>query len=151
MKLKGFTIIEITVVMLITSLVVSLGYGGYMMMTKFHASKLKQHQHLAEVNRLRQIVAFECFQSDSVFWNGEIKELRFRENRKLMFEDSIVVMNIGVSDTIWVDNSNVKMEQIQLKNGSRVVSDIFMDLELNNETIEFQVRKDYTEYFKTGL
>ncbi len=69
MKLKAFTILEMTVVMLITMLVVSFGYGGYLMISKHYHKKIQYHNEIADVSRLRQVLNHEFFQSDTIKWD----------------------------------------------------------------------------------
>lgn len=151
MKVKGFTILEMTVVMLITSLVVSFGYGGYLMIAKYHSTKVKDHEVLTDINRLRQIISYDCFESDTIRWDNESNTLLFRGNRSLQFEDSLAILDIGRLDTLYVDHSELKIEELTLKGGQKVVSSISMTIEHDAEEIQLKIEKEYTDYYRKGL
>ncbi len=82
---------------------------------------------------------------------SNLNSLEFREQRKLIFEDSLVILDIGRRDTMNAVISELQVDELTLKNTEKVVQKMSFTLEHNDEEFELIVHKDYTEFYKTGF
>jgi len=148
-KLNGFTILEIVVVMVITGIVMGLGYSGYLLIQKSSSNNQKEQQKINEIARLKGLLDYSFYNADEIFWNADKRKIEFDKSESMVFLDSMVLFEKGVKDTLWIETDNIKAEEMQNSKGELLVSSF--DLELSELETKMSFSKVYSDYEIKGL
>lgn len=148
-KLRGFTILEIVVVMVITGIVMGLGYSGYLLIQKSSYNNQEQQQKINDIARLKGLMDYLFHNADEISWNSDQQKIEFDDSESVMFLDSIVLFEKGVTDTLWIETNNFKPEEINNSKGELLLSSF--EMELSELETKMSFSKVYSDYEIKGL
>lgn len=145
-KLKSFTIIELMVVMLISTLVMGIAYQGYMLFYKQFLSFKSSSERIAKVSLLDRLVSSDMSDCkvvikrskgmDCVF-NNKVIQYEWEENFVLRKQETLV-------DTFYLTTESVEFNFLTLKANEGQLIDELVFREISNERHKnFHYAKQY--------
>ena len=146
-KVKAFTIIEITISMLIAAIVIGIGYTAFLIISGSYRSFRQKSEDLESLIQLDRLLKKDFAGADSIFKTAN--GLQFRRNRDSVqydFQPDFIIRNSTITDTFKFQNQDVQpLFENQAVNSSDVEQDRIDELNL---TIVFRDEKIPYHYYK---
>ena len=156
-KLKGFTIAELLIVLILTSISITLSYGTLTYVQKLFSEYKKQNRFLNEFTDLKQRMDFESLKATRVI---EQQENTFEIKRDsaiitLQIKEKVILMKRNETcDTFHIAAKNIKKEYESMTNPlwtNRLVSSLKFDTEFSKQTFHFCFNKEHSASLKLKL
>jgi len=151
-RIKAFTIMEVTVVMLIASVVIGMAYTVYSIVVQSHGAFKTKNDNLAVVVRLD-----ELFKKDFAHANMILKDEKgiiFKNQEQLVsyqIEPSYIVRTAGIIDTFKVSTQQLittfeeqPVTDVSTEEEQNRIDDIELTLLFENEKIPYHYHKQYS-------
>lgn len=107
-QIPAFTIMELTVAMLISAIVIAITYTAYSMVSSSYITYTKKRNEMAVLIRLDELLMKDFLKSDHIF--VERNTVRFNKNQLVItykFEADKVIRTSMITDTFKVVTSNL--------------------------------------------
>ncbi|MBN8696074.1 MAG: prepilin-type N-terminal cleavage/methylation domain-containing protein [Bacteroidetes bacterium] len=144
MKLKGFTLLELLIGMIISSIVISVCYTVYYMVNKQYVEFREVRSELVNLMFLNSELENNFYHSNNVQMSD--KELCFGYRDKsicFVFMDSVVVRKEAmVSDTFRVKVNNFEI----IENNEGLVSSFYINAILLEDSVSLCFNKKYSAF-----
>lgn len=143
-KMPAFTLIEITIVLLLSMMVVGIVLLGYRHFEQYRSLQRQSAERLSEVLLMHNRFLNYFDRATIIEENTEEKQLIFKDS--VVFascrfeEDGIVFQQIEHSDTLRMKIHNLIIRSIK---NLRIINRLSFELGENEELIRFDYRKDY--------
>jgi len=155
--LKGFTIAELLVVMVLTSVSITLSYGTLTYVQKLFYEYKKQNKFLNEFTSLKNRLDLESLKADLVTESStdhfEIKRdstLGYLE----ILQDLILVKRNNVCDTFHIKATNIQKEYEKMNHPlwqNRIVRSIKFEVLFSKQKFNFSFHKEHSPALKLEL
>jgi Tfp pilus assembly protein PilE len=151
-KVKAFTIMEVTITMLITGLIIGITYTSYSIVIKSYQSFTTKNENMAVLVSLDHVLKRDFERADSIFKDSAGITLK-RDNIaiKYVFMPDFVVRNSVRTDTFKVQTQdvmttfeNVPIIEIQATSEQNRIDGLDFTLVFQNEKIPYHYRKLYS-------
>lgn len=149
MKMKGFTILELVIVALITTVVMALGYNGYLMIKKISSRKMALQEEMASIYKLNQLIQNEVYHSDTILWDKRNSTIMFSQSKLNLIDQPVVTRHNSI-DSFKVNLIDLQIEEIDCDD-IRVVNNVRLTVLLDSEEVTLSARKEYSPYFIEGF
>jgi prepilin-type N-terminal cleavage/methylation domain-containing protein len=147
-KLKAFTLFELLVGMIISSIVIGFGYAGYTLIYRQYLNYSVTKRGIIDVVQLNAILNNDFITSESAklemdklilnYENGLQKEYSFGEKYILRKEQEYVdTLKIGVMNVIANRNGDEQVTDL-------LISELSFDAVIHEETMHFHFIKSYS-------
>jgi len=140
---------EIVIVMILTSIVMGLGYNGYLMIQKNILQSQKDQTELNDIVKFKGILDASFDQSKEITWVEQTQQLVFDNQHTLTFKDTLMLYSKNPIDTIKISIKILEIRELNSSQGGRLVSEL--SCTFNALQSEFIVRKDYSKFQIQGL
>ncbi|HZX59365.1 MAG TPA: prepilin-type N-terminal cleavage/methylation domain-containing protein [Mucilaginibacter sp.] len=151
-RVKAFTIIELTVAMLISAIAIGITYTIFSIISRSYGSFNKKNEHMAEVSRLDELLRKDFERSELVL--KDTSSIAFQSlNKMVRYKfDTAYVVRIGlITDTFKVRTDTVNTlfeneivnEPALLKEQNRL-DQLDLSIALQNEKITYHYHKIYS-------
>ncbi|PBQ30234.1 hypothetical protein CNR22_00155 [Sphingobacteriaceae bacterium] len=156
-KLKGFTITELLIVLVLTSLSIIFSYGTLNYIQKIFSDYKKQNRFLNEFTVFKSRMDMESIKSISVI---EQKESTFeiRRDSSLIVlqlnEEVILLKKEGACDTFHIAAKKISKEYELMKNPAwtnKLLSKLEFETEFSKQKFFFSFNKEHSASFKLAL
>ncbi len=147
-KLHAFTLFELLIGMIISSIVIGFGYTGYTLIYKRYLNYNGTKKNIIDIIQLNSVINNDFINAESAqfdadklilnYGNGHLKEYSFEEKKILRKEEGIV-------DTFRLETTNLVAHQniIHEQAGLPIVEFSF-DAAVFGETMHFHFVKNYS-------
>jgi len=155
--IKAFTILEMTIAMLIAAIVIGITYACYGIVNKSYLSFKHKNEGIAILNLLDRLIRRDFDNADFVKRNPNGITIRQGDKPVISyrFEAGYIIRNADIIDTFKVENSKVQVFfERQLKVNDDQTSDsnyenerideLRFDVSFQNETMTFHYNKQYS-------
>jgi prepilin-type N-terminal cleavage/methylation domain-containing protein len=118
-KVKGYTIIEMMVTLVLTSLIITMSYSALTYVQKMFISYKSQNLFIEKFTSLKDRINYEILKADIVSEESanQFKITRDSSSAMLILMDKFIVLTKGVrQDTFYTEVSNIKKEFELIKN-----------------------------------
>jgi len=124
-KVKAFTILEVTITMLIAAVVISITYTAYEIVSKSFISFKSKNEDMAMVANIDHLLKRDFDRADIILSANTGIELRQQDKPVIYYEfaNAYIVRKSGAIDTFKVTNRDVKMYfEHQARNSSEYMN-----------------------------
>ncbi len=148
-KVKAFTIIEITISMLIAALVIGIAYTAYTIVNKSYLSYNNKHEEMAVLLRINELMTKDFDHADIIEKSDSgLTIIRGSNMINYVFTPDYIVHTAGIVDTF-----KVKTQEISTLFENQPITNTGMDEEQNrvdelNITIVYQNKMFPYHFFK---
>ena len=155
--LKGFTLVEVLIALILTSITITFSYGTLSYIQKIFNGYKDQNRFINEYCRLKNVVEFEMLRSYMIVMNAE-NEFSVRGDSVVtdivLGAKNILLKRNGFCDTFHLppSNTNIRFEPMnQQALVGRLVKSLGFELEYNKQKFNFYFSKDYDASVKMKL
>lgn len=144
-KLKAFTIVELLVTMVITSIVVGLASSLYLNMQQYYTMSESGYGQNTDIIFVTSLLKNDMEQSVSVHSSYGLVSMQGKDNivKEYDFSDDYIIRKIYYHrDTFFVKTQD--LEIINLNSNSDLVSEIKASLVVDGAPMPLHLYKDYT-------
>jgi prepilin-type N-terminal cleavage/methylation domain-containing protein len=149
-QLKAFTLIELVVAMIISSIVVLTAYESYTITTTQCSDYKKKSTLIGQSYQLNMVLTQDCFNASTVWLNND-SSLVFKADGNpdiaYIFRHNYILRqtDLSVQDTFYfaVNNMQVKMEPNTMQNNMSLVDDLSFEVNVLGEKVFMRLRKEY--------
>lgn len=146
MKIKAFTIIELTVVMLLSSIVISMAYFAFDILTKRYLHYKKESEIRYEMTNIQSLLSHAFFVSDSVKVSTNTLHVytRFANIDYELLPDYIIKRDRNTIDTFHfpVVKAAYLFDNKQVDEG--IIDQLHIEMEFNGKNIPAIFSKKYS-------
>ncbi|MBI4646419.1 MAG: prepilin-type N-terminal cleavage/methylation domain-containing protein [Bacteroidia bacterium] len=144
MKHKAFTIIELLVAMLISSIVITASIGIYLTLKELSFRYNEQYRNNAAIINLAGLIKADidnaCFIREG--FGGIYLDMNNENRIYYSFEDSRIVRKINFQlDTFYLKNRNIEVENLEA--GSGLIENIKFEILYGDSALRFYFHKEY--------
>jgi len=145
MKLSAFTLLELLIGMIISSIIITIGYSSYSIINKQFSSYKLYRTELVEIANLNSEIEKEFSDSEFVLRNQNQLTFKHKDSREVKFEfnEHFILRNeMQAIDTFWVNNKNYTFGF--LDNSEIFVSTFSFNSNLIGEDVFLNFEKKYS-------
>jgi prepilin-type N-terminal cleavage/methylation domain-containing protein len=145
-KLPAFTLMELLIGMIISSIVISFGYGAYSLVYKQYLSYKKIKNEIVEVTQLNTILYTDLVKAELVSFNENELAIDRKNNSPLLydFNNSIVLRkDVGVIDTFKIEPAIITASFV-FADQKALVNAFSFEAKVWGETEHFVFEKKYS-------
>lgn len=151
-KIPAFTIIELMVTMLISSIAIGIMYTGYDIVSKQYVTYKKNNEIIAETLYLNALMNNDFGNARDVKRNEDGFELVDYANRLTIYElsEEFIVREVSFSiDTFHIPVQHIAFSMLgnEVLNESTLIDEVSFDITVNKETHSFHYKKQYDAAF----
>jgi prepilin-type N-terminal cleavage/methylation domain-containing protein len=155
--LKGFTLVEVLIALILTSIAITFSYGTLSYIQKVFNGYKDQNRFINEYCRLKNAMEVEALRADMVIMNGEGE---FSVRRDSIVTDivlgakNILLKRNSFCDTFHIAPVNAKVRFETMNDPAwtnRLVKSLSFDLEYNKQKFNFYFCKSYDASVKMKL
>ncbi|MBN2786871.1 MAG: hypothetical protein JXQ69_00980 [Paludibacteraceae bacterium] len=144
--MKAFTIVEIIVVLIITSIVISASMLLYFNMNKIQHSSFNKGEEEAAFILLTDVIRKDSKEAQSLrFANNELYCIKEKETISYEFAIDYMVRKAMIADTFAFKASSPVIGYVD--SAHRIVNSLSFILSLKNDSIPFYLYKQYSPQF----
>jgi Tfp pilus assembly protein PilE len=151
-KLSAFTLMEVTVTMLITGLVIGITYTSYSIIVKSYRSFTTKNDDMAVLVNLDHILKRDFDRADSILKDSDGIAIKNGSNIiKYVFKPDFIVRNSDRSDTFKVETQdinttfeNMPLVELQATEEQNRIDGLDFTLLFQTEKIPYHYRKSYS-------
>lgn len=144
--MRAFTLMELLIGMIISSIVISFGYGAYSLIYKQFLSYKKVKKEIVDVMQLNSILHTDLAKAELISFNENKLTIDRKDDLPLLydFNDSIILRkDIDVIDTFKIAASTVTIA-FSFPEQKAVVNSFSFDAGVLGETEHFSFEKKYS-------
>jgi Tfp pilus assembly protein PilE len=151
-RVRAFTILEVTITMLIASLLIGFTYTAYSIVVRSYSSFNHKNQDMAELVRLDEWLKKDFAHADSV--EKDTAGLVFNSidhHVKYLFEPDFILRNEIKTDTFKIKTENIvtsfESQPVTAFSANREqdrLDDLELDILFQNEKIPYHYHKEYS-------
>ncbi|MBL7932146.1 MAG: prepilin-type N-terminal cleavage/methylation domain-containing protein [Bacteroidia bacterium] len=156
-RLKGFTIVEVLVVLALTSLSVSLSYGALNATQELFSRYKAQNRFLNEFTELKRRCDYEALKAISIIEIGtNIFEIK-RDSLPIkisVLDKRVLLFKGGICDTFHLEAKNLKIGYEEMANPlwqNKLVNELSFDVEFSKQKYIFSFTKSHDASVKLAL
>ena len=147
-KLKTFTLIELIVAMLISSLVITISYYSYSIISRQFIYFRNINEYTIEITRLNTVLKTDFAESKYCSQQANGLSFVFEDNRKVSYEfypEHIIRYMPGLTDTFHIQPANLnKLFFNEPSNNPKgLIDELSFESQQDKEIKYFHYRKDY--------
>lgn len=146
-KLKAYTIMEMTVVMFISAIVMSIAFKSYYLLSSSFVDFKRRYQRVGEVAMLDRLITLDFVRSREVVKTDEGFDCVFEENRinYVLFPEFILRNQMGVEDTFFVNPESIQYKFLDevVEEEGKIMNELIFENMVEGETQYFQYKKEY--------
>jgi prepilin-type N-terminal cleavage/methylation domain-containing protein len=156
-KVKGYTIIEVMVTLVLTSLAITMSYSALTYVQKMFVSYKNQNLFIERFTSLKERINYEILKADMVAEEDEnsFKITRDTITTLLKLEDKFIVLSKGArQDTFYTEVSGIKKEFEIIKNPvwqNKLVSHLEFETEFGKQKFKLGFYKPHEASLKLKL
>ncbi len=142
-RIKGFTIVEIVLAMLLSSIVIFMAYTTYMQMEKYILKRISDKQNNTEM-LFRTVLKRDFMEADKVISIDSGMLITADTMRiKYLFEDNLIQRVTSSIDTFRLDTKDISFwnDSVLLLERDKVIDRLTLSLIVNNEVIHVIERR----------
>jgi len=159
-RIKAFTIMEVTIAMLIAAIVIGITYTAYTIISRTYGQFKKKNENMAVLARLDQLLRRDFDRADLITESGHQVISIQRENQpniRYEFLDSSIIRNAAIADTFKVksDHYQVLFEGLPKADAENTdanadsneeyrIDELSLIVNFQNETIPYHYHKKYS-------
>jgi Tfp pilus assembly protein PilE len=151
-KVKAFTILEVTITMLITALLIGITYTSYSIIVKSYQSFDKKNNEMAVLATLDHLLKRDFDQAESIFKDQEgIALISINKTIKYQFKLDYILRIGARTDTFKVQTQdvntafeNVSINEVQETEEQNRIDELAFTLIYQNEKIPYHYVKLYS-------
>lgn len=143
-KIKAFTLTELLIGMVISSIVIGIAYYGYSAVNEQLHRYQKIKFEMTELLQLKSNLESEFFEAETV--TLEEKRLLFlgKDTLEYLFDDSLIYRKSNdVLDTFRVNTNNISISSIDGSKTGELVNEFSFDASMFEQTQRLSFFKDY--------
>lgn len=147
-KINAFTLLELLIAMIISSIVISFGYGVYSLLFKQYLSYKKAKTEIVNTMQFNAIMNNDFCNSEEITFNDNTIAI-FRKNKaplRYLFNDHFILRKTDeITDTFKIAAANIQ-EKFVFKNEqaqSALISEFSFDAQFAGDTEHFLFTKNY--------
>lgn len=144
-RLSAFTLFELMVAMVISSLVIALGYSAWQMMQQQVDVHRKQSNDLLRLVQLTSTMGRDFYGANRIRFSR--MDLQFEGkygSRHYFISDSLVVrIEDERKDSFLMGNSDLRVAYFPVNDSSGLVKEFSIEFELNGEALPLHLKKEY--------
>jgi competence protein ComGF len=144
-KIKAFTIMELLVTLVLTSIIVSLASSIYLNMQKYFSDSEAAYEKNSDINFLIGLIKNDFENASSVVSSFGLITLISNDSKMLEYnfgDEYIIRKKEYQRDTFYVKTE--ELDIIRLDNNSDLVTEIKADIIIDDGVIPFHIYKSYT-------
>lgn len=146
-KLKAFTLVELLVTMLISSIVIGICYTSYQIVSKQFNDYKALNEKTVEVMLLNELIEKDFLQADSVM-KDNMNVVCFNNNNQITYNfnnNRILRKQTEVQDTFFIQSENVqlKFDDKIAENYQSLIDELSFEAKVIGEQEHFIYRKTY--------
>ncbi|HBS86943.1 MAG TPA: hypothetical protein DEA97_10320 [Bacteroidales bacterium] len=140
-KIPSFTLVEITVTMLITATVVSMAMWIYININRYYSKKTEENIYLNDVLEFQQLLKNDMEKSQEVsYTENELVCVSAVKQNKYLFSQKYILRETDLrTDTFYLEVKNIEVQKIN----EGPVCRVSMMLSSENKNINLTVVKEY--------
>lgn len=146
-KLKAYTIMEMTVVMFISAIVMSIAFKSYYLLSSSFVDFKRRYQRVGEVAMLDRLITLDFVRSREVVKTDEGFDCVFEENKinYVLFPEFILRNQMGVEDTFFVNPESIQYKFLDevVEEEGKIMNELIFENMVEGETQYFQYKKEY--------
>jgi type II secretory pathway component PulJ len=151
-RIKAFTIMEVTIVMLIASVVIGMAYTVYSIVVRSHGAFKTKNDHMAVIIRLDELLKKDFAHADLILKNQSGIVLT-SPGQLINYEigPNYIIRTNGIIDTFKVKTQQVTatfeeqpVTEISTEQEQNRIDDIELSLLFENEKIPYHYHKQYS-------
>ncbi len=147
LKVRGVTIMELLVALLITSLVATASFWGYQFLMQYYGGNVKYKQGRLQEMQLASQVSRMTHECISVTYSEASNSIVFHEpDSRLTFGDGYVLLGHERLDTLDVDCKSLEIKKVEDDKGELVKSYSFV-IKSPVDSTRFHFSKDYSSEY----
>jgi len=137
-RLCAFTIMEVTVSMLIAAIVIGIAYTAYSIISRSYTTFKYKNDDLAVLNRVDELLRRDFGKAEMVTRSGN--GLLIGDHISYEFSPAYIVRNSGTIDTFKV--SNLDLQTVSA--GADLIDEVSFTIVFRGERIPYHYRKTYS-------
>jgi len=140
-KIPSFTLVEITVTMLITATVVSMAMWIYININRYYSKKTEENIYLNDVLEFQQLLKSDMEKSHEVsYTENELVCVSAVKQNKYLFSQKYILRETDLrTDTFYLEVKNIEVQKIN----EGPVCRVSMMLSSENKNVNLTVVKEY--------
>jgi prepilin-type N-terminal cleavage/methylation domain-containing protein len=145
-KLSAFTLIELLIGMIISSIVIGFGYAAYSLIYKQYLSYKQVKEKVVEITLFKQVLSTDMQQAAIISFSENTLSLLNKNKNPLeyhFYDDFIVRKEKELSDTFKISASNVKTNFL-FQDQLIFVNEFSFDANVLDEKEHFTFAKNYS-------
>lgn len=151
-KLNAFTLIELMVSMLVSSIALGLIYSGYELISKQFKSYKTTNEIVAEAVYLNALIGKDFSKARNAKRNGDFVELNDYNNQLTIYEftEEFIMRKVSFStDTFYIPIKNLSFSILgtEIFSESSSIDEFSFDIKINKEVQVFHYKKQYDAAF----
>jgi prepilin-type N-terminal cleavage/methylation domain-containing protein len=148
-KLKAFTLLELLIGMVVSTIVVAIGYAAYTVVYKQYLQYKLLREEMVEIAAFKNEFQNNFYHSKIIKADDNSIYFEFSNNKKVKFTffDTFITRQVdGLTDTFKVENNN--RVKVYIDESNTEIKDFVFNSILFNEPIVFSFQKQYSsEYY----
>ena len=148
-KLKAFTLLELLIAMVISSIVVAFGYSVYSLMYKQYLSYKKTKTEIVKTMQFNTVLTNDFYNSEEITFSENTIAIFRKNNEPLIytFNDNFILRKANeITDTFKIATTNIQ-EKFVFKNESypsTLIAKFSFDSQLSWDVQHFLFTKNYS-------
>ncbi|HBS87704.1 MAG TPA: hypothetical protein DEA97_14165 [Bacteroidales bacterium] len=140
-KIPSFTLVEITVTMLITATVVSMAMWIYININRYYSKKTEENIYLNDVLEFQQLLKSDMEKSQELsYTENELVCISAVKQNKYLFSQKYILRETDLrTDTFYLEVKNIEVQKIN----DGPVCRVSMVLSSENKNVNLTVVKEY--------
>jgi hypothetical protein len=153
-KIKAFTILEVTITMLLTALVIGITYASYTIVVKSYRSFTGHNDDLTVLTNLDHVLKRDFDQAEIIYKATDGISLKSRNNLiKYTITPEFITRSTGKTDTFKVQTqevatlyNNIPLTEVQLKEEQNRIDEFSFNLVFPTAKIPYHYYKLYSSF-----
>src|ERR1035437_4240342 len=148
-KLKAFTLLELLIAMVISSIVVAFGYSVYSLMYKQYLSYKKTKTEIVKTMQFNTVLTNDFYNSEEITFSENTIVIFKKNNEPLLytFNDNFILRKTNeITDTFKIATTNIQGKFV-FKNESfqsTLIDEFSFDSQLSGDVQHFLFAKNYS-------
>ncbi|MFH0896226.1 MAG: prepilin-type N-terminal cleavage/methylation domain-containing protein [Bacteroidota bacterium] len=144
-RIKAFTIIEVLIAMLLSSVVVICAYLAYLALVQQFQGSQKNLTHFYDVSTVSHLIEKDLFDSELAIGSASTLKLQYQQNDSIMYlfnENEIVRQKAGTDDTF-----HFAVKKIEFYKNGILIDNTDTVSGFSIEILEREIQKSFTLCF----
>jgi len=151
-KVRAFTILEVTVTMLITAVVIAITFTSFSVILKYYHSVNKKNSDVMELASLDHLLRRDFDRADTIFTSAQ--GITINEGGKsiiYIFDPAFVIRKAAAIDTfklqtgdLWTGFENIQIKPVNIEQEDNLIDELSFSISCNQEEIPYHYKKNYS-------